>query len=37
MAAAPDRARQAFRILQVGFIVAPILFGLDTFFEVLFD
>ena len=37
MAAAPDRARQAFRILQVGFIVAPILFGLDKFFEVLVD
>ena len=37
MAAAPDRARQAFRILQVGFIVAPILFGLDKFVEVLVD
>jgi hypothetical protein len=37
MAAAPDHARQAFRILQVGFIVAPILFGLDKFFEVLVD
>jgi hypothetical protein len=37
MAAAPDRARQAFRILQVGFIVAPVLFGLDKFFEVLVD
>jgi hypothetical protein len=37
MAAVPDRARQAFRILQVGFIVAPILFGLDKFFEVLVD
>jgi hypothetical protein len=37
MAAVPDRARQAFRILQLGFIVAPILFGLDKFFEVLVD
>jgi hypothetical protein len=37
MAAVPDRARQAFRILQVGFIVAPILFGLDKFVEVLVD
>jgi hypothetical protein len=37
MAAAPDRARQAFRILQLGFIVAPILFGLDKFVEVLVD
>jgi hypothetical protein len=37
MAVVPDRARQAFRILQVGFIVAPILFGLDKFFEVLVD
>ena len=37
MAAVPDRARQAFRILQVGFVVAPILFGLDKFFEVLVD
>jgi len=37
MAAVPDRARQAFRILQVGFVVAPILAGLDKFFEVLVD
>jgi hypothetical protein len=37
MAAAPDRARQAFRILHLGFIVAPILAGLDKFFEVLVD
>jgi hypothetical protein len=37
MAAVPDRARQAFRILQLGFVVAPILFGLDKFFEVLVD
>jgi hypothetical protein len=35
MAAVPDRARQAFRILHVGFVVAPILAGLDKFFEVL--
>jgi hypothetical protein len=37
MAAVPDRARQAFRLLQVGFVVAPILAGLDKFFEVLVD
>ena len=37
MAAVPDRARQAFRILQVGFVVAPVLAGLDKFFEVLVD
>ena len=37
MAAVPDRARQAFRILQVGFVVAPILAGLDKFVEVLVD
>jgi hypothetical protein len=37
MAAVPDRARQAFRILHVGFVVAPILAGLDKFFEVLVD
>ena len=37
MAAAPDRARQAFRILHLGFIVAPVLAGLDKFFEVLVD
>ena len=37
MAAAPDHARQAFRILHLGFIVAPILAGLDKFFEVLVD
>jgi len=37
MAAVPDRARQAFRILYVGFVVAPILAGLDKFFEVLVD
>jgi hypothetical protein len=29
--------RQAFRILQVGFVVAPILAGLDKFFHVLAD
>ena len=37
MAAAPDHARQAFWILHLGFIVAPILAGLDKFFEVLVD
>jgi hypothetical protein len=37
MAAVPDRARQAFRILHVGFVVAPIMAGLDKFFEVLVD
>ena len=37
MAAVPDRARQAFRILHVGFVVAPILAGLDKFFDVLVD
>ena len=37
MAAAPDHARQAFRILHLGFIVAPILAGLDKFLEVLVD
>ena len=37
MAAVPDKARQAFRILHVGFVVAPILAGLDKFFEVLVD
>jgi hypothetical protein len=37
MAAVPDPARQAFRILHVGFVVAPILAGLDKFFEVLVD
>ncbi|HEV2824406.1 MAG TPA: hypothetical protein VG035_04270, partial [Actinomycetota bacterium] len=35
--AAPDRARQAYRILHLGFIVAPVLAGLDKFFEVLVD
>jgi hypothetical protein len=29
--------RQAFRILQAGFVVAPILAGLDKFFHVLTD
>jgi hypothetical protein len=37
MAAVPDPARQAFRILHVGFVVLPILAGLDKFFEVLVD
>ncbi len=30
-----DRAQQAFRILQVAFVVAPILAGFDKFFYVL--
>jgi hypothetical protein len=37
MAAAANPARQAFRILHVGFVVAPILAGLDKFLEVLVD
>ena len=37
MAAVPERARQAFRILYVGFIVAPVLAGLDKFFNLLVD
>ncbi|HSO53814.1 MAG TPA: hypothetical protein VL330_13920, partial [Actinomycetes bacterium] len=37
MAAVPDRARQAFRLLHVAFVVAPILAGLDKFFDVLVD
>jgi hypothetical protein len=37
MAAVPDRARQAFRILHLGFVVAPILAGLDKFFGLLVD
>jgi len=37
MAAVPDPARQAFRILRVGFVVAPVLAGLDKFFDVLVD
>lgn len=32
-----DPAYQAFLLLWVGFIVAPILFGLDKFFDVLVD
>jgi hypothetical protein len=37
MAAVPDPARQAFRILHVGFVVAPVLAGLDKFFNLLVD
>jgi hypothetical protein len=37
MAAVPDQARQAFRILHVAFVVAPVLAGLDKFFDVLAD
>jgi hypothetical protein len=37
MAAAPEQARQAYRILHVGFVVAPVLAGLDKFFNVLVD
>lgn len=33
--AAASPAYQAFRILQVAFVVAPILFGLDKFFHLL--
>jgi len=32
-----DPAAQAFMLLRIGFTVAPILFGLDKFAEVLFD
>ena len=32
-----DRSEQAFRLLRVGFTVAPILFGLDKFVGVLTD
>jgi hypothetical protein len=32
-----DPAAQAFLVLWVGFIVAPIVFGLDKFFDVLVD
>jgi hypothetical protein len=37
MAAVGDPARQAFHILHVGFVVAPVLAGLDKFFDVLVD
>ena len=37
MAAVPEPARQAYRILHVGFVVAPVLAGLDKFFNVLVD
>ncbi len=32
-----DPAYEAFWLLRIGFIVAPILFGLDKFFDVLVD
>jgi hypothetical protein len=32
-----DPAYQAFLLLRIGFVVAPILFGLDKFFHVLVD
>jgi hypothetical protein len=32
-----DPAYQAFWVLRIGFVVAPILFGLDKFFHVLVD
>jgi len=32
-----DRAQQAFRLLQMAFVVAPILAGLDKFFYLLAD
>ena len=35
--AASDPAEQAFTALRVGFTAAPILFGLDKFFEVMVD
>src|SRR5262245_14503607 len=34
---ASDPVEQAFLILRTGFTVAPILFGLDKFFNVMFD
>jgi hypothetical protein len=37
MASVPDPARQAFRILHAGFVVAPVLAGLDKFLNVLVD
>ena len=37
MAAVPEPARQAYRILHVGFVVAPVLAGLDKLFNVLVD
>jgi hypothetical protein len=37
MAAVPEPARQAYRILHVAFVVAPVLAGLDKFFNVLID
>jgi len=37
MAAVPEQARQAYRLLHVGFVVAPVLAGLDKFFNVLVD
>ena len=37
MAAVPEPARQSYRILHVGFVVAPVLAGLDKFFNVLVD
>jgi hypothetical protein len=36
-AATHDRARQAFRILQIGFVAAPIVAGLDKFMNLLVD
>lgn len=36
-AAASTPSRQAFRILQFGFVVAPIIAGLDKFFNLLVD
>lgn len=32
-----DPAYQAFRVLHVGFVVAPVLFGLDKFFGLMVD
>ena len=36
-AALADPAAQAFWLLRIGFVAAPILFGLDKFFDVLVD
>jgi hypothetical protein len=37
MAAVPEQVRQAYRLLHIGFVVAPVLAGLDKFFNVLVD
>ena len=35
LAVSPDFARQAFRILQVAFVLAPVIAGVDKFFHLL--